>query len=89
MHSWNTFGAQTNHEQTQIHNTHKTHHGPDLGEAITFPLILFSVLGHGPYTQMSFCPENPEIHEIRTPTTLEAHNYLYKHLIEVRSKAKL
>jgi hypothetical protein len=50
MHSLDTFGAQTNREQTW---THKTHHGPDLGEATTFPLIVLSVLGHGAYTQMS------------------------------------
>ncbi len=39
MHSLNTFGARTNHRQPR---THKTHHGPNLGEAITFPLIVFS-----------------------------------------------
>jgi hypothetical protein len=33
MHSLNTFGARTNHEQTQIH---KTHHGPNLGEVTIF-----------------------------------------------------
>jgi hypothetical protein len=43
---------------------------------------------------MSFCPRTPKmgiqkIPEIGTPTTLEAHNVLYKFLIEVRSKAKL
>jgi hypothetical protein len=54
VHSWNTFGAQMNHEQTQ---THKTHHSSDLGETTTFPLIVFSVLGHRASTQMSFCPE--------------------------------
>jgi hypothetical protein len=31
------FNARTNHEQTQ---THKIHHGLDLGETITFPLIV-------------------------------------------------
>jgi hypothetical protein len=38
---------------TQIH---KTHHGSDKGEATTFPLIVFSVINHGGYIQMSFCP---------------------------------
>jgi hypothetical protein len=52
--NWSTFGARMNHGQTR---THKTHHGPDLGEATTFPLILLSVLGHKASTQMSFCPE--------------------------------
>jgi hypothetical protein len=34
VHSWSTFGVRTSHKQTQ---TPKTHHGPDLGEATTFP----------------------------------------------------
>jgi hypothetical protein len=46
-----------NHEQTP---THKTHHGLDLGEATTFPLIVLFVLGHGVNTQMAFCPETPK-----------------------------
>jgi hypothetical protein len=41
VHSWNTFGAWTNHEQTRIH---KNHHGPNLGEATTFPFIIFFVV---------------------------------------------
>jgi hypothetical protein len=90
MHSWSTFGARANEAQTQ---THKTHHGPNLGEATTFPLIVFSMFGHTANIQMSFCPRtpswNPEIPEIGTPTTLEAHNVLCKPPIEVRSKTKL
>jgi hypothetical protein len=58
MGSWNTFGAQTNHEQTRTHNTH---HGLDLGEATTFPLIVYSVHGHRTSTQMSFCPGTPKL----------------------------
>jgi hypothetical protein len=54
MHSWNTFGARTNYEQTW---THKTHHGPNLREATTFPLIVFFVSNHGASTQMSFRPK--------------------------------
>jgi hypothetical protein len=52
-----TFGAQTNHEQTW---THKTHNDLDLGQTTTFPLIVFFVAGHGASTQMSFCPETPK-----------------------------
>jgi hypothetical protein len=37
-----------NHGQTW---THKIHYGSDLGEATTFPLIVFSVLRHGANTQ--------------------------------------
>jgi hypothetical protein len=50
-----------------------------LGEATTFPLIVFFVLGHKANTQMSFCPETPklksEILKIEIPTTLEGHNF--------------
>jgi hypothetical protein len=49
MHSWNTFGARTNHGQTQ---THKTHHGLNSGEATTFPLIVFSMPSHRANTQV-------------------------------------
>jgi len=54
MCNWNTFGAWMNHGQTR---THKTHNDPDLGEATTFPLIIFFVLNHMANTQMSFCFE--------------------------------
>jgi hypothetical protein len=43
VHSLNTFGARTSHGQIQIH---KTHHSLDLGEATTFPLIIYSVPLH-------------------------------------------
>jgi len=42
--------------------THKIHHGPDLGEATTFPLILFSATLRGDYIQMALFPGTP-----RTP----------------------
>jgi len=58
MCSWSIFVAQTSHGQTQ---THKIHHGPNLGEATTFPLIVYYVLGHGTSTQMSFCFETPKL----------------------------
>jgi hypothetical protein len=56
VHSWNTFGVRMSHGQTRIH---KTHHGLDLGEATTFLLIVYYVLGHRTSTQMSFCPGLP------------------------------
>ncbi len=58
MHSWSTFGARTNHEQTQ---SHKTHHSLDLGEATTFPLIVYSMHGHGTNTQMSFLSRDSQV----------------------------
>jgi hypothetical protein len=64
MHSWNTFDAQMHHRHTQIH---KTHHGLNLGEATTFPLIVLYVTNHGGCTQMLFFPKLP---------TLEVDNVL-------------
>ncbi len=40
--------------------THKTHHGPDLGEATTFPLIVYSVTLHGAHIQMAIFPGTPK-----------------------------
>jgi hypothetical protein len=58
MRSWNTFGAHTNHEHTW---THMTHHGPDLGEVTTFPLIVLFMPTYEAYTQMSFCLGPPNL----------------------------
>jgi hypothetical protein len=52
-HSW----CMDDHGQAR---THKTHHDLDLGEAITFPLIVFSMLGHWANTQMLFCSRTPK-----------------------------
>jgi hypothetical protein len=38
VHSWNTFGARMNHKQFE---SHKNHHGLDLGEANTFSFIVY------------------------------------------------
>jgi hypothetical protein len=90
VHSLSTFGARTSHRQTQIH---KTHHGLNLKEATTFPLIVYYVLSHGTSAQMAFCPRTPsgslEIPKFGTPATLGAHNFVYRPPIEMRSKAKL
>jgi len=75
-----------NHKQTQIH---KIHHDLDLGEATTFPLIIYYVPGHETSTQMSFCPGIPEILTYGIPATLGAHNFACKPLIEMRFKANL
>jgi len=48
------FGARMNHGQTQ---THKTHHMSDLGEASTFPHIVYSMPGHWTNNQMLICLE--------------------------------
>jgi hypothetical protein len=56
VHSLSTFGAKTSHGQPR---THKTHHGPNLGEVTTFPLIVFFIAFHGGHIQMAFCPGIP------------------------------
>jgi hypothetical protein len=55
VHNWSTFGAQTNHDHTRIH------HSLDLGEVTTFPFIIFFVISHRGYIQMSFCPGTPKL----------------------------
>jgi hypothetical protein len=87
VHSWSTFGARTSHGQTWIH---KIHHNLDLGEATTFPLIVYSMPDHETSTQMSFCPETPipKIPKIGTPVTLEGYNFACRPSIEVRFKQK-
>jgi len=47
--------------------------------------------GQHPHVILSrdFQVGSPEILEIETPTTLEAYNFLCRHMIEVRSEAKL
>ncbi len=47
-----------NHGHTR---THKTHHDLNLGEATTFPLMVFSVINHGGCIQMSFCFGTPKL----------------------------
>jgi hypothetical protein len=51
MHNWSIFGAHMSHRHIWIH---KTHHGLDLGEATTFPLIVFSMTRHEGYIQITF-----------------------------------
>jgi hypothetical protein len=90
MHTWNTFGACTSHGHTW---THKTHHGPDLGEATTFPLIVFYVIAHGVTPKCHFSRDfqvkSLEIFEIWTSIILDAHNFFCKPSIEMMFEAKL
>jgi hypothetical protein len=57
VHNLSIFGVRTSYKQTQIH---KTHHGPDLGEATTFSLIVCSMLLHETHIQMAFCHGTPK-----------------------------
>ncbi len=53
VHNLSTFGARTSHGQIRAD---KIHHGLDLGEATTFPLIVYYVPLHEAHIQMAFCP---------------------------------
>jgi hypothetical protein len=64
VHSCNILDAHINHGHRL---TRKTHHGPILGEAITFPIIIFSMHGHGACTQMSFCLRTPKLRVLKFP----------------------
>jgi hypothetical protein len=91
MHSLNTFGTWTNHGHTR---TYKIHYGPNLGEATTFPPIIFFVISHkGLHPNVIFSWDSQvgslEIFEIGIPAILEAHNILCKPPIEARYEAKL
>jgi len=58
MHGWSNFGARMSHGHIW---THKIHHDPDLGEATTFPFIVFFVINHEGSIQMSFCPRTSKL----------------------------
>ncbi len=58
------FGVGTSHGLTR---THMTHHGPDSGEATTFPLIVFFTAPRRGYIQMAFFPETPKVESRNCP----------------------
>jgi hypothetical protein len=47
--------------------THKTHHGPDSGEATSFPHIVFSATLRGGYIQMALFPGTPKLESRNCP----------------------
>ncbi len=57
-------GVGTSHGLTRIH---LTHHGPDSGEATTFPLIVFSAAPRGGYIQMALFPGTPKVESRNCP----------------------
>jgi hypothetical protein len=64
------------------------HHNSNLREAMTFPLIVFSMIGNGAAPKCHFSQDsqvgNFKILEIRTFVTMETHNFLCKLPIEVK-----
>jgi hypothetical protein len=73
--------------------THKIHHGPNSGEATTFPHIVFFATRSGGYIQMAQILGTPEMESRKcrgwTPGTLGAHNSRLQSPIAMRSKPKL
>ncbi len=73
--------------------THLTHHGPDSGEATTFPLIVFSAALRGGYIKWLFFPGlprwSPETVPVWTPGTLGIHNFSPQAWIGTRFEPKL
>jgi hypothetical protein len=73
--------------------THKTHHGPDSGEATTFPHIVFFAARNGGYIQMAQILGTPEMESRNCPgwtsKTLGAHNSRLQSPIARRSQPKL
>jgi hypothetical protein len=65
------FGVGINHERPWIH---LTHHGPDSGEAITFPNIVFFALLRGGYIRMALFPGTPK-EESRNCPGLDSRNF--------------
>jgi len=53
---------------------HLTHHGPDSGEATTFPHIIFSATLGGGYIQMALFPGTPK-EESRNCPGLESRGF--------------
>ncbi len=58
------FGVGTSHRQPW---THLTHHGPDSGEATTFPQIVFSAALCVGYIQMALFPGTPKLESRNCP----------------------
>jgi hypothetical protein len=50
--------------------THKTHHGPNSGEATTFPHIVFSAARSGGYIQMAQILKTPKMESRNCPETV-------------------
>ncbi len=84
------FGARTSNKQTW---THKTYHGPDLGEAPPSPLQVTLCLATGPSPKCHFVLRlpngSPEIHTTGIPVILGVHNFACRPLIEMKSEEKL
>ncbi len=59
------FGVGTSHGRPW---TRLTHHGPDSGEAITFPHGVFSALLHCTHAQVAICHGTPKVESRNCPS---------------------
>ncbi len=64
--------------------THLTHHGPDSGEATTFPHIVFSVATCGSYIRMAHFPKTPK-EESRNYPGLDSRDFGHSQLLALTS----
>jgi hypothetical protein len=64
VHIRNTLDVGTSHRQPW---THLTHHGPDSGEATTFPYIVFFVSFCRTCIRMAFFPRTPKVESRNCP----------------------
>jgi hypothetical protein len=71
------FGVGTSHGRPW---THLTHHGPDSGEATTFPHIVFSALLCGSHIQMALFPGTPK-EESRNYPGLNSRDFGHSYLL--------
>ncbi len=80
-------------DEPRATQTHKTHHSPNLGEANTFPLIIYFVPFHKAHIQMTFYPLTPKWesrnYQSRDSRDFGPHNFMCKPLIERRFQTKL
>jgi len=65
------FGVGTSHG---LPWTHLIHHGPDSGEATTFPHIVFSAALRRTYIQMALFPGTPKV-ESRNYPSLDSRDF--------------
>jgi len=71
------FGVGASHGRPWIH---LIHHGPDSGEATTFPHIVFSALLHRNHIRMTFFPGTPK-EESRNCPGLDSRDFGHSYLL--------
>jgi len=71
------FGVGASHERPW---THLTHHGPNSGEATTFPYIAFSALLRGSHIRMALFPRTPN-EESRNCPGLDSQDFGHSYLL--------